>query len=365
MNQMFRPDADRAHADRAAAFEGRMVAMINEGALALMTSIGHRTGLFDTMSKAGPATSVELADAAGLEERYVREWLGAMTVGRIVEHDHEAGTYSLPEEHALYLTRDGGGVNMAMGAQMLPILAAVESDVVECFRNGGGVPYERFERFHEAMMEESAQTVLPALVDRILPLAPGTVDRLARGARALDVGCGRGRALNLMAEAFPRSRFTGYDLSLDAIGFARAEARGKGLVNVEFHVRDVTDLDRTAELASFDLVTTFDAVHDQADPLAVLKGIRRALKADGVYICQDIKGSCHHHGNMDHPMAPFLYTISTMHCMTVSLAQGGAGLGTMWGCETAMAYFAEAGFLAATMHELPHDEMNVYYVCRP
>jgi 2-polyprenyl-3-methyl-5-hydroxy-6-metoxy-1,4-benzoquinol methylase len=360
MNQMFRFDTDRAEA-----FEGRMVSMLNEGALALMTSIGYRTGLFDAMSRMGPATSAEIAVGARLAERYVREWLGAMTVGRIVEHDHEAGTYSLPAEHARFLARNGGGANLAMGAQMLPILAAVETDVVECFRNGGGVPYEKFERFHEAMMEESGQTVLPVLIDTILPLAPEIVARLQAGARVLDVGCGRGRALNLMADAFPKSRFVGYDLSLQAVEFARAEARRNGLVNVEFQVRDVTDLDRTAELGAFDLVTTFDAVHDQADPLAVLKGIRRALKADGAYICQDIKGSCHHHGNMDHPMAPFLYTISTMHCMTVSLAQGGAGLGTMWGCETALAYFAEAGFAQSTMHELEHDEMNVYYVCRP
>lgn len=360
MNQMFRLDTGRAED-----FEGRMVDMINEGALCLMVSIGHRTGLFDTMTKTGWANSAEIARASGLQERYVREWLGAMTVGRIVDHDPDAGTYRLPPEHARLLTRDGDGGNMAVAAQVLPVLAAVETDVVGCFRKGGGVPYEKFDRFHEVMMEDSNQTVLPALIDTILPLAGDLVERLNSGIRVLDVGCGRGRALNMLAEAFPNSSFTGYDLSEEAIGFARAEAEMHGHANVEFSIRDCTDLDATVEPETFDLIVTFDAVHDQADPMAVLRGIRRALKPDGVYICQDIKGSHHHHGNMDNLLAPFLYTVSTMHCMTVSLAQGGEGLGTMWGCETALAYMADAGFSSVKKHELDHDIMNVFYVCRP
>jgi len=191
------------------------------------------------------------------------------------------------------------------------------------------------------------------------------VARLEHGISVLDVGCGRGRALNMLAEAFPNSTFTGYDLSRDAIEFARREAKARGHANAAFHVRDCTDLDATVDPESFDFVVTFDAIHDQADPMAVLRGIRKALRPDGVYICQDIKGSHHHHGNMDNMLAPFLYTISTMHCMTVSLAQGGEGLGTMWGCETALAYMADAGFSSVTKHELDHDIMNVFYVCRP
>ncbi|MCT8972426.1 class I SAM-dependent methyltransferase [Microbaculum marinisediminis] len=360
MNQMFRADTDRAQE-----FEGRVIGMINDGALCLTVAIGHRTGLFDTMAGMAWANSAEIAKAADLQERYVREWLGAMTVGRIVDHDPDTGTYRLPDEHARVLTRDGEGDNMAVAAQIIPVLAGVETDIVDCFREGGGVPYERFERFHEVMMEDSNQTVVPNLVDKILPLVDGLVGKLERGIRVLDVGCGRGRALNSLAAAFPNSTFVGYDLSDDAIAFARAEARQQGSTNVAFYSRDVTDLEATVEAAAFDLVLTFDAIHDQADPMAVLRGIRRALKHDGVYICQDIRGSHHHHGNMDHPLAPFLYTVSTMHCMTVSLAQGGEGLGTMWGCETALSYMADAGFSSVTQYELEHDIMNVYYVCRP
>jgi hypothetical protein len=132
-----------------------------------------------------------------------------------------------------------------------------------------------------------------------------------------------------------------------------------------FDVKDLSDFDRTAPEAAFDLVMTFDAIHDQPKPMAMLKGLRRALKSDGVYVAQDIKGSCHHHNNASHPLGTMLYAISCMHCMTVSLAQGGEGLGAMWGVETAREYFTEAGFGSVEVRELDHDIQNYYYVCRP
>jgi 2-polyprenyl-3-methyl-5-hydroxy-6-metoxy-1,4-benzoquinol methylase len=347
------------------AFEKKLVDVLNGGALSLMLSIGHRTGLFDAMSGMVAATSAEIAQKAGLQERYVREWLGAMTVSRIVEHDGEAGTYLLPPEHAALITRAAPNGNLAVFAQYIPLLGTVEDDIVRCFREGGGVPYERFVRFHEVMAEDSGQTVIPALIDHILPLEPGLIGRLEEGIRVLDVGCGRGKALNLMARAFPNSRFVGYDLSEEAIAFARQEAAEEASRNVEFAARDLSDFDETAEPEAFDFATTFDAVHDQANPLAVLRGIRRTIAPDGVYLAQDIKGSSRHHGNIDHPIGPLLYTVSCMHCMTVSLAQGGEGLGAMWGRETALDYFRKAGFSDVRVHELSHDIQNYYYVCHP
>ena len=349
----------------AAAFEKKMVDVLNGGALSLMLSIGHRTGLFDAMADMLPATSAQIAQKAGLQERYVREWLGAMTVSRIVEHDSEAGVYVLPPEHAALITRAAPNGNLAVFAQYIPLLGTVEDDIVRCFREGGGVPYERFGRFHQVMAEDSGQTVIPVLIDHILPLEPGLIGRLEEGIRVLDVGCGRGKALNLMARTFPNSRLVGYDLSEEAIAFARQEAAKQGSRNVEFAARDLSDFDKTAEPDAFDFVTTFDAVHDQANPLAVLRGIRRTIAPDGVYLAQDIKGSSHHHGNIDHPIGPLLYTISCMHCMTVSLAQGGEGLGAMWGRETALDYFRKAGFSDVRVHELSHDIQNYYYVCHP
>jgi len=157
---------------REEAFAERMVEVLNAGALALMTSIGHRTGLFDTMATMPPATSDEIAARAGLQERYVREWLGAMTVGAIVEHDPASQTYTLPPEHATSLSRHSPGDNVALFAQYIPLLGSVEDDVVHCFHQGGGVPYERYGRFHEIMAEDSGQSVLPALEEHILPLIP-------------------------------------------------------------------------------------------------------------------------------------------------------------------------------------------------
>jgi ubiquinone/menaquinone biosynthesis C-methylase UbiE len=358
-------DSQRAFdTDRCAAFEGRFVSALNEGALMLMVSLGHRTGLFDVLDGAPPLSSTEIASRAQLQERYVREWLGAMVVAGVVVNDSTNGSYVLPVEHAALLTRSAD-TNLAVFAQYISLLGAVEDDIVRCFRDGGGVPYERYDRFHEVMAEDSAQTVLPALVDHILPLVPGLADRLRDGIRVLDVGCGRGRALMLLAERFPSSRFVGYDLSETATGWASQQAQDRQLGNVIFEARDLSDFDRTGPEAAFDLVTTFDAVHDQARPLNVLKGVRRALAKGGVYLAQDIKGSSHHHGDRDHPLGTLLYTVSCMHCMTVSLAQNGEGLGAMWGRETAERYFHDAGFSTVEVHELEHDVQNYYYVCRP
>jgi cyclopropane fatty-acyl-phospholipid synthase-like methyltransferase len=212
------------------------------------------------------------------------------------------------------------------------------------------------------MAEDSGQTVVAALTDHILPLVPGLSERLQEGIDVLDVGCGSGRAMNLMARKFPNSRFLGYDFSEEAISRARAEAQEHGTTNVRFEVKDAAAL--LEEKARYDLITTFDAVHDQADPAAVLKGIASALKDDGVYLMQDIAGSSHVHKNTDHPVAPFLYTISTTHCMTVSLAQGGEGLGTMWGEEKAKEMLREAGFTEVEVEQLPHDFVNSYYIIK-
>ena len=351
--------------ERAEAFAGRMLDLLNGGALTVMISVGHRTGLFDALGARDGATSPELADAAGLDERYVREWLGAMTAGRIVELEPEAGRYSLPAEHAAWLTRAASPDNLAVEAQWITSLSAVEDDIVDCFQNGGGVPYERYARFHEVMAEESAQTVLSVLFSHILPLVPRMEERLDEGASLLDLGCGRGRALLMLGERFPSSTFAGYDLSSEAIAFASAQAAELGLENVTFAQRDLSTFDEDAEPGAFTFVTTFDAVHDQARPLALLKGIRRTLVPDGVYLMQDIQGSSHHHENVDHPGGPLLYMISCMHCMTVSLAQGGDGLGAMWGEQKARELLAEAGFASVDVHSLDHDPFNAYFVVHP
>jgi 2-polyprenyl-3-methyl-5-hydroxy-6-metoxy-1,4-benzoquinol methylase len=342
-------------------FSAQITGILNGGALALMTSIGHRTGLFDTLALLPPADSALIAKEAGLNERYVREWLGAMVTGGIVEYDAERDRYALPAEHAALLTRNARPSNMAATAQWIPLLASVEDEIVHCFERGGGVPYAFYRRFHSVMAEESDQTVVARLNDGILPAIPGLVEALERGIDVLDVGCGSGHALHAMAYAFPESRFTGYDTSAEAIASARKDARALGLSNVWFQARDVARLER---VDAYDLITAFDAIHDQARPAEVLARIFLSLREDGIFLMQDIAGSSHVAEDAANPLAAFLYTVSCLHCMTVSLAEGGAGLGAMWGCETATRMLREAGFEFIEHRKLPHDPMNYYYAAR-
>lgn len=344
---------------KAEVFAQKMVGVLNSAGLALMVSIGHRTGLFEVMSKMPVSSSLEIARSATLNERYVREWLGAMVTGGIVEFDPLTQAYQLPREHSSFLTPAASPNNLAVTAQFISVLGAVEDRVIECFRHGGGVPYSAYNRFHEVMAEESDQTTREALLDAILPLVPGLEEKMQAGINVLDVGCGSGRAINLMAQAFPACRFTGYDFSAEGIAKAKKEAATKKLDNAHFEVQDVGNLDEQQE---YDLITAFDAIHDQARPAEVLRGIAKALKSDGVFLMQDIAGSSFVEKNLAHPLGPFCYTISCMHCMTVSLAQGGDGLGAMWGEEKARAMLTEAGFKHVQVECLPHDILNIYYV---
>lgn len=342
-------------------FAGYLMDVINKGTLSLMISVGHRTGLFDAMKNMPPSTSQEIAEAAGLNERYVREWLGAMATSGVVAINPEENRYLLPAQHASFLTRDAGANNFAVFMQYVSTLGEVESKIVNCFRNGGGVPYDDFTRFHEVMAEDSGQSVLSSLTSAILPIVPGIEEKLKEGIYVLDAGCGSGKALNLMARTFPASQFVGYDLCEEPITMARAEAEAYGLTNVKFEQRDLTYYEPDNEKL-FDFITAFDAIHDQARPDNVLAGINKALKDDGIFLMQDIDGSSYVANNMNHPMGTMLYAVSTMHCMTVSLAQGGMGLGTMWGVEKAQAMLNEAGFDKVNIHRLEHDPQNCYYV---
>jgi SAM-dependent methyltransferase len=340
-------------------FAERMGQMMNDAALSLMVSVGHRTGLFDVMAAMPAATSGEIAARAGLNERYVREWLGAMTTGKIVDHDGATGTFSLPADHAAILTRAAGPGNLAAIAQNVGMVALVEDQIVDCFRHGGGVPYSAYPRLQPIIAETTGAVYDATLIDVTLPLVPGLVDRLGQGIDVADVGCGSGHAVNLMAEAFPRSRFTGFDLSDDGIAAAAAEAGRKDLANARFEKRDAA---RLGETARFDFITTFDSVHDQARPDRALSGVAEALRPGGVYLCVDVAASSTLSENLDHPLGPFFYTISCMHCMTVSLADGGMGLGAMWGEQKAREMLADAGFASIQTAHVDGDIINTYFI---
>ena len=341
-------------------FAGELLETLNRATLGLGLAIGHRTGLFDAMAAMNQwASCQQIATASACNERYVREWLGAMVTGGIVAFDAETENYLLPAHHAALLTRGAGSNNFARTFQFLAVMAEVESPIVECFHNGGGVPYERFSRFHEVMAEDSDGNVVEGLFTNILPLVDGLAKRLEKGIDVLDIGCGSGHAMIALAKRFPNSRFIGRDLCEAPILAAREQAEKERLTNITFEVADVAN---ATNVDQFDLITAFDVIHDQRDPEAVLNMVHAALRQGGIFLMQDLQASSKLANNIDHALCPFLYMISTMHCMTVSLAQDGAGLGTVWGEELAVEMLNEAGFREINVARLEHDIQNNWYV---
>ncbi|MEB4210789.1 class I SAM-dependent methyltransferase [Mycobacterium sp. 94-17] len=345
-------------------FTERITTAIDGASLTLLLSIGHQTGLLDTMAGLAPATSEQIAEAAGLNERYVREWLAGMTTGRVVEYDPGAASYSLPGERAKVLTRAAGPNNLALVALLFPLLAEVEQKIIGCFRAGGGLPYSEFPRFHALMAEQSGVVYDTALVDVVLPLVDGLVDRLRSGADVADFGCGSGHAINVMAQAFPASRFTGIDFSEQAIGAGIREAAERGLTNAAFESLNLAGPEMASKEQSYDVITVFDAIHDQAQPARVLENIYRALRPGGVLLMADIRASSRLEENVGVPMSTYLYATSLMHCMTVSLALNGAGLGTAWGTQLAVSMLGDAGFGDVRVAEVESDPINNYYIAR-
>jgi len=344
--------------EKAAAFGGRIMQILGGGLLTLMVDIGHRTGLFAAASE-GWATSDQLAARAGLTERYVREWLGAMTAAGITEYDPAAGTFLLPPEHACTLVGPAGVGPLAVCNTRM---ARHVPQITRAFSEGGGVPYAAFgPEWTDAWDAVGRGVYDTMLVDGYLPLAPGLSDLLTAGARVADVACGTGHALIVLARAFPAATFTGYDLDEHAIARARAEAAGTGCANVSFEVADAARL--TGE-ARFDVIFVFDAIHDQAEPDAVLAAISRALVPGGLLFMREPHGAGTFAENLANPMAPVLYSVSTLHCMTVSLAHGGPGIGTLFSEEQATRMLASAGFGGPQVHPAPGNPLGAVYVTR-
>lgn len=346
--------------DKAKAFTRLMVRHLEGSAVTVMLEIGGRVGLFETLARLGPSGSAEIAACAGLSERYVREWLAAMVCGGIVEYDATAGTYRLPPEHATVLTGSSSR-NLVPVAEMMSLMTRVIPEVTEAFRTGAGVPYSAYQPHFTGVMDRRSRPRYDEyLLSKYLILPEGLLPRLEAGIRVADIGCGTGYCIALMAARFPNSMFVGYDVSESAITQARAEAGARGTTNASFLVADVARLEPPTP---FDLITAFDAIHDQADPSGVLRRIRSALVPGGLFLMVDVCASSRLEDNVGVPLAPYLYTVSTMHCMSVSLAGGGPGLGTAWGHQVATRLLEEAGFKEITRFERI-DPMNSLYVAR-
>ena len=362
-------DANTAHD----AFACKLTDILNYGALNLAMGLGYRLGLFEVMDVMGkPSTCDAIAAQAGLDARYVREWLGVMVCGGVVElqtSDEDGGDrFHLPREHADLITRRAGSANLGVYTQEVPLLThCAMEEILEGFRTGQGVGYHCYPQFQQFMGQLADAKHLEVLVDTFLPSVDnGSVIRqMADGIQVCDLGCAEGVALMLMAKSFPRSTFVGLDIAEEALDTARAAAAEQGLNNVTFLRQDAAALNESSSLAgSFDYVTAFDAIHDQTRPLAALRGVHALLKPGGAFSMVDIAAGSRLADNRDHPMGAFLYTVSLMHCMPVGLVGGGTGLGMMWGREKAVAMLNEAGFDSVSVAEIPQDAFNLHFFCR-
>jgi SAM-dependent methyltransferase len=350
--------AEEPDHDQVSEFARRVFSIYTNGLLTYMIDLGNRTGLFAAAAR-GPASAEVLAQRAGVGERYVREWLGAVVTGGIMTYEPATGTYELPAAHAACLA-GAGATNMAPMAGMVTHLGKHLAELEQAFRVGGGVPYSAFRPEFTGLMDQLNRRPLDELlVSAWLPLVPGLTELLTAGARVADVGCGTGHALVVLAAAFPASRFVGYDIAEDALSRGRAEAAEAGLSNVTFERADVAALTVTEPL---DVVFAIDAIHDQVDPAAVLRGVHDALVPEGTLVMVDMAASSNLEDNIANPSAPWIYSVSTLHCLTVSLAGGGAGLGAAWGEQTARRMLGEAGFGEIVTHPAPGLARNLIYV---
>ncbi len=324
--------------------------------------LGDRLGLFAALRNGGPATAAELAARTGLVERYLREWLSGMAAAGYLRYDAPAQRFTLTAEHAAYLADPDSASFTAPTAQyVLKILEQADA-VAHSFRHGGGVPYSAYDVGVTEGFERSAlATFRNSLVQTWLPALPGVVEALEAGGSMLDVGCGGGGACLTVAQAFPHARVAGIDAHPPAVERAQSAATAAGLGDrVTFTVMRAEDLPATP---AYDLVTTFDVVHDLADPVGALGSIRRVLKPDGAYLMMDPNAADTLEGNLS-TQGQFFYWVSVYYCLTVSLAQAGVGLGTCMGEARARELAAEAGF--SSFRRLPiEDGWNALFDLRP
>jgi SAM-dependent methyltransferase len=306
-------------------FVGKVLADTTGLTTTVLAWIGDELGLWKDLHGTGAATSTELAARTGLAERPVREWASAMVAAGYLEYVPESKTFRLPPEHAPVLAQEAGPVFFGGVHQEFVGLIRPLDRILESFRTGRGVPQSAFpESAFDGMDRFTAGWFENLLLPVWIPAIEGLEARLRQGASVADVGCGRGRALIKLAQAFPRSRFVGYDVYGPNVERARANAKA---AKVDDRVRFV-EMDATDPLAEkYDLVTTFDVVHDAADPGGLIRSARRSLKDDGVYLCLDINCSAKLEENTG-PLGSLFYGCSVLYCMSVSLAHAGAGLGT-------------------------------------
>lgn len=325
--------------ERIEAFLGRFVALASGATTIGLLAVADRSGLTAFLTDSGGGTASEIAAGAQLDARYVTEILSGLAAAGVVAYQPDTGVFSLPPEHALFLADETSPYFMGGWLDMIPAAFRQIDGVATAVRHGGGVGFEEFgTEFIRGIDRGNAPSQHAFLIRRWLPAVPGLVEGLESGIRVADIGCGSGTVPRLIADAFPNSHVVGYDPSAESVAVARA--RAEGLDNVEFHVARAQEVPIEP---GFDLITTFDVIHDLAEPAVGLAHIREALRPEGSYLMMEPNASSLLEDNL-HDRGALLYGVSALHCMTQSLAVGGAGLGAAWGAQRAEEMARSAGF---------------------
>ena len=341
-------------------FVGKVLGDTSAALTTTLAALGDRLGLFKDLAENGPATSPEFAARTGINERYAREWLGGIASAGYIDYDPGSRRFTLPPEHVPALAEENGAMFFGGVYQMIPAMAAQLDQLATYFRQGGGVPQSAYnENMWDGLERFTGGWYEHQLLQQWLPLMPDVQAKLERGAQVADIGCGRGRALLKLAQAFPNSRYVGYDNYGPTIERASASAKAAGVdARVSFQQLDAVK----GIPEQFDVITTFEVVHDAVDPLGLLRAIRQALKADGIYVCLDVNCSDKLEENSG-PLGAMFHGFSVLYCMTTSLSSGGVGLGTVGFHEPKVRELcAEAGFSGVRRVPIENPFTSLYEI---
>jgi 2-polyprenyl-3-methyl-5-hydroxy-6-metoxy-1,4-benzoquinol methylase len=324
------------------AFIGQVVTDLGAAFSGVLVNVGRKLGLYRAMADLGPSTSATLAEATGVRERYVREWLANQAAGGYVVHNSADQTYVLPPAQAMVLALEQSPVFMAPAFEVAASFWLDEDKIVEAFRSGEGLGWHAHNHRLFCGTESFFRTGYRAnLVSAWLPALDGVVERLTRGARVADMGCGHGASTILMAQAFPKSSFLGLDYHKASIETARQRAAEQAVAgNIAFEVQAATDFDGR----DFDLVCFMDCLHDLGDPVGALARCRKALKPDGRVMLVEPYAGDRLEENLN-PIGRMYYAASAMACTPNALSQQvGLALGAQAGEERLRKVAREAGF---------------------
>ncbi|MFN3727066.1 MAG: class I SAM-dependent methyltransferase [Allosphingosinicella sp.] len=331
-----------ADPDKLQAFMGKMVGDMSAAISGALVIIGDKLGLYRALAEIGPASSLDLANRTGMAERYVREWLAAQAASGFVDYDVDTGLFSMSAEQQMALADRDSPVFVASAFQLIASVYIDEPKIAEAFRSGTGVGWHEH---HECLFRGTEQFFRTGyrahLINEWLPAMPGVVEKLRAGANVADIGCGAGASTIVMAQAFPNSRFHGFDYHAQSIGRAREAAGEAGTPpNLRFEVATAKDTPG----ADYDLVACFDCLHDMGDPLGAARKIRQMLKPDGVFMLVEPFAGDSLAENLN-PVGRMYYSASTMICTPGSLAQEvGTALGAQAGPKRLSSLLEEAGF---------------------